>query len=102
VISRRTLPAGEGLFYKIKVLEGASKQDVLKALPGNVTDQDLVLEVFPTRLVEPEPGARRLARAEREAGVTWGVDAVGATHTSLTGAGVKVSCPCDMMYGPSV
>jgi hypothetical protein len=75
------------------VVEGASKLDVLKALALNDTDQE-VMEMFPTCLVEPVPGTPRgLADAERKAGVTWGVDAVRATHTTLTGAGVKVSTP---------
>jgi hypothetical protein len=84
--------------YNVAVVEGDSDLDVLKALPDDGTDQE-ILEMFPTCLVEPVPGAAsKLANAERKAGVTWGVDAVGATHTSLTGVGVKVSSLCGMMY----
>lgn len=88
--------------YNVDVIEGPSKQDVVDALPQDGIHRE-VMETFPTCLVEPVPGAaQKLSDAERKAGVTWGVNAVGATHTSLTGKGVKVSCLCDMMHSPSI
>jgi hypothetical protein len=92
--------------YNVDVVEGPSKQDVVNALPQDGIHRE-VMETFPTCLVKPVPGAaQKLSDAERKAGVTWGVNAVGATHTSLTGKGVKVSwlCAhaCSMMDIPSV
>jgi hypothetical protein len=57
-------------------------------LQGTAVDAD----VMPVCLIKPVAGeAATITEEELQAKVTWGVQAVKATGTSLTGAGVKVS-----------
>lgn len=97
IVSGNTYFEDGDVSFSLIGLKGTEESVRALAGPGA-----LVEEVFPTCLIEPvtqEAAGTGIPAEEQQAHVTWGVEAVRAPLTNLTGAGVKVSF-CILHYKP--